>query len=56
MSVRVLLNLLNDMWKSDTMQCLPSTNIRFYLSYSIKNINCIFGILLSYAQHCYGRH
>ena len=56
MSVRVLLNLLNDMWKSDTMQGLPSTNIRFYLSYSIKKYKLHFGILISYAQHCYGRH
>ena len=33
MSAHVLLNLLNELGKRDKMRGLPSTNVRFYLSY-----------------------
>ena len=36
MSAHVLLNLLNELGKRDKMRGLPSTNVRFYLSYDIK--------------------
>ena len=62
MNAHVLLNLLNELGTRDKMRGLPSTNVRFYLSYGIKITlkshfwrKNVINLLLC-TQRCYGRH